>query len=470
MNAATTMRARFPFGIVCKRDPGPSRSRALAVDETLPLVRPDIRYARNDDVAIAYHVVGDGERDLVIVPDFMSNLVYFWESPYWRDFYDRLARSFRLILFDKRGTGLSDRGPHFPALETRMEDMRAVLDAAGSERAVVFGSHEGGGMAALYAATYPERTDALVVFQFPAYGQGLEDPGAKRDLDRLGAMWGTQQYSDELLAIICPTLLRSEADRLWFANCLRVGASPEAAYELNKAFLESDLRDVLPAMRVPTLVLVRGPLDAEGAREAAALIPNARLVDIAGSDYWGTFLSPEIVDEIVGFVATLGAEPEPESVLATIVFTDLVGSTAKAAQLGDRAWRDLLERHHASIRAELARYRGTELDTAGDGFFARFDGPARAIRCASAIRDAVGELGLEIRAGVHTGECEVLDGKVAGIAVSIGARVAAEARPGEVLVSQTVKDLVAGSGLAFEERGTAELKGVQGQWRLYAVA
>jgi class 3 adenylate cyclase len=433
-------------------------------------VEPDIRYARNGDVAIAYQVVGSGEHDLVLVPDFMSNLVYLWESPYWRELYDQLARSFRLILFDKRGTGLSDRGSHFPALETRMEDMRAVLDAAGSDHAVVFGSYEGGQMAALYAATYPDRTDALVLFQFPPQGEDAESVLAQEELNRLRQSWGTQQFSDEMLATICPTLLRSEADRLWFANCLRVGASPEVAYELNKAFAESDLRDVLPAIRVPTLVVVRGQLGADYLGATARLIPNARLVELAGSDWWGMFLSPEIVDEVEAFVATLGAEQESESVLATVLFTDLVGSTAKAAELGDRRWRELLHEHHARTRRELARYRGVELDTAGDGFFARFDGPARAIRCACAIRESVGELGLDLRAGLHTGECEVLDDKVTGIAVSIGARVAAEAGAGEVLVSRTVKDLVAGSGLEFDDRGVATLKGVPGEWRLYAVA
>jgi pimeloyl-ACP methyl ester carboxylesterase len=351
-------------------------------------VEPDVRYARNGDVAIAYQVVGTGERDLVFVPDFMSNLVYLWESHYWHEFYERLARTFRLILFDKRGTGLSDRGTHFPALETRMEDMRAVLDAAGSKHATVFGSHEGGGIAALYAATYPERTDALVLFQFPPYGQGKDNPvQLERDLDRLRNLWGTQRYSDELLAKICPTLLRTEVDRLWFANCLRVGASPEVAHALNKVFLEIDLREVLPTIRVPTLVVVRGEVEAEASRSTARLIPNARLVELAGSDYWGIFLSPEIIDEVEAFVATLGAGPETESVLATVLFTDLVGSTAKAAELGNRRWRELLQEHHARTRRELLRFRGLELDTAGDGFFARFDGPARAIRCACAIRE-----------------------------------------------------------------------------------
>jgi class 3 adenylate cyclase len=433
-------------------------------------VQPDIRYARNGEVAIAFQVVGSGERDLVFVPGFVSNLVYGWESPYWREFYERLARSFRLILFDKRGTGLSDRGgAGWAALETRMEDMRAVLEAVGSERAIVVGSHEGGQMAALYAATYPEATEALVLFQFFTHGEGSDSPywqQASRSLRN----WMTQELADQWLSEICPTLLRSEADRVWFANWLRVGASPEIGYALNMTYADSDVREVLPTIRVPTLAIVRGRLAKEqGAARAVEFFPNARLVEVAGSDYWGIFLSPEIVDEIEAFAATLGAEVEPESVLATVLFTDLVGSTAKAVELGDRAWRELLGEHHARIRRELARYRGIELDTAGDGFFARFDGPARAIRSACAIRDAVGELGLELRVGLHTGECELLDDKVAGIAVSIGARVAAEAAPGEVLVSQTVKDLVAGSGLSFVDRGAADLKGVPGEWRLYAV-
>jgi class 3 adenylate cyclase len=433
-------------------------------------VEPDIRYARNGDVAIAYQVVGSGEHDLVFVPDFVSNLVYAWESPYWREFYERLTRSFRLILFDKRGTGLSDRGgAGWAALETRMEDMRAVLEAVGSERAVVLGSHEGGQMAVLYAATYPEAAEALVLFQFFSHGAGSDSPYWQQASQSL-RNWMTQELADQWLSEICPTLLRSVADRVWFANWLRVGASPEIGYALNMTYADSDVREVLPTIRVPTLVLVRGQLAREqGGASAVELLPNARLMEVAGSDYWGIFLSPEIVDEVEAFVATLGAEVEPESVLATVLFTDLVGSTAKAVELGDRAWRELIGEHHARIRRELARYRGIELDTAGDGFFARFDGPARAIRCACAIRDAVGELGLELRAGLHTGECELLDGKVAGIAVSIGARVADEAAPGEVLVSQTVKDLVAGSGLKFDDRGTAELKGVPGEWRLYAV-
>ena len=431
-------------------------------------MEPEIRYARNDGVAIAYQIVGDSDRDLVFVPDFVSNLVYGWESPYWREFYERLARSFRLILFDKRGTGLSDRGgAGFAALETRMEDLRVVLEAAESVRALVLGSEDGAQMAALFAATHPDATAGLVLFQPHIRTDDVTDADREALRARM-SRWGTQRLADEMLAANCPTLLRSESDRIWFANWLRVGASPEIGLALNLAYAESDVRDVLTAIRVPTLVLYRVDDAEENAAEAAALISGARLERLDGSDGWGIFLSPEIVDRIEAFAATVDVEPEPESVLATVLFTDLVGSTAKAAELGDRGWRDLLAEHHALIRRELARHRGVELDTAGDGFFARFDGPARAIRCAGAIRDALAELGLEVRAGLLAGECELLEGKVAGIAVVIGARVAAEARPGEVLVSQTVKDLVAGSGLVFEERGATELKGVPGEWRLHA--
>lgn len=431
-----------------------------------------IRYARGGGVAIAYQVVGGGEVDLVYVPDFVSNLVYGWESPhYWRPFYNRLARSFRLILFDKRGTGLSDHGPHFAALETRMEDLRAVLDAAGSSSAVVFGAHEGCSMAALYAATYPERTRALVLFHPVAKGSGVADRQIQEELSELRDRWGTQEYCDWILLDGCPTLYEDEAYRHWFANWLRVSASPAVAYAMNRAFAETDLADVLPAVRVPTLVLYRrAPFDAErDALDVAARIPTARAMRVSGDDYLEPFLSLDIADEIERFVG--GEEPAavPESVLTTVLFTDLVGSTERVTALGDRGWRELLAEHHAVVRRELVRFRGEERDTAGDGFFATFDGPARAIRAAEAIIDGVGRLGLGIRCGIHVGECEMHDDKPAGISVNIGARVAAAADPGEILVTGTVRDLVAGSDLVFEDRGERELKGVPGTWKLFAV-
>jgi class 3 adenylate cyclase len=362
-----------------------------------------------------------------------------------------------------------------------MDDMRAVLDAVGSTSTVLLGSHDGCSMAALFAATYPERTRALALFHPVAHDPVLEsalETGAA--LDELAALrdgWGTQEFADELLAEGAPSLYADPKAREWFANWLRLGASPAVAYALNRAWFEIDLRHVLPSVRVPTLVLYRqdAPLDLtrraeDHARDVAKQIRGARLMRVSGRDRFAIFLSLDIPEEVERFVAGEAIPEVPESVLATLLFTDIVGSTERAATLGDRAWRELLERHHALVRRELSRYRGEEKDTAGDGFFATFDGPARAIRCADAIVDGVRALGLEVRAGVHTGECELHEGKVAGLAVVIGARVAAAAEGGEVLVSQTVKDLVAGAGLEFEERGERELKGVPGSWRVYSVA
>ena len=427
----------------------------------------DIRYVKNGGVAIAYQVIGSGSTDLVFVPDYTSNLVHGWEHPHWRGFYERLARSFRLIVFDKRGTGLSDHGGQFPSLETRMDDLRAVLEAAGSSSAVLLGGYDGCSMAALYAATFPERTRALVLFQPRAHAEANDETRAW--LGELRERWGTIDFHEEQLAAICPSLAATEEGREWFVNDRRVGASPAVAYELNLAWVQTDLREVLAAIRVPTLVLHRGARGQAEAQDVARRIAGSRISGLAGEDWWGIFLSPEIAEEVERFVA--GKEPPqvPESVLATLLFTDIVGSTERAAELGDRRWREVLDSHHALVRRELARFRGEERDTAGDGFFATFDGPARAIRCAQVIAERVGELGLQIRAGLHTGECELHDGKVAGIAVSIGARVAGEASAGEVIVTGTVKDLVAGSGLTFEPRGVHELKGVPGRWPIYVV-
>ncbi len=427
---------------------------------------PDIRYVRSGGVAIAYQVVGEGDADLVYVPDYMSNLVYAWEHPPWRSFYERLTRSFRLILFDKRGTGLSDHGGQFATLETRMEDLRAVLDAVESSSTVVLAAQEGCGMAALYAATYPERVRALALFHPLLQNAGIEGEHGQT-LSALRERWGTQEFSDELLREGCPTLYASEEGRDWFANWLRVGASPAVAYALNRAWFETDLREVLPAVRVPTLVLYRS-LEAESALEVAARIPSSRAMRVSGDDHWGIFLSPDVVDELERFVSGEEAPYVPESVLVTVMFTDIVGSTERAVELGDHAWRELLRQHHALVRRELGRFRGEERDTAGDGFFATFDGPARAIRCAHSIVEAINGLGLEARVGIHVGECELHEGKVAGIAISAGARVAAAAGAGEVVVSSTVRDLVAGSGLKFEDRGERHLKGLPGTWRLYA--
>ena len=419
-------------------------------------MQPDIRYARNDGVAIAYHVMGESDRDLVLVPDFVSNRVYAWQSPYWRDFYERLARSFRLILFDKRGTGLSDRGgAGWAALETRMEDMRTVLEAVGSERAVVVGAQEGGQMAALYGATYPGSTAALVSSSSQrAVRASTRQTGSGRGA--AGAMGNTEAGRRVAGRGFVRPCSRSEADRVWFANRLRVGASPEIGYELNEAYFASDLRHVLPSIRVPTLVLSRGPLTREEAAEGAALIPGARHeeIDRAGKT-WGIFLSPEIVDWIEAFVATLEVEHMPESVLAAILFTDLVGSTAKA---GNARRPRLARSARRARRAGPARARTLPRRRAGHGR-GRLLRPLRRPGTGDPLRagdraSSVAELGLRgARRAAYRRVRACSMARWPESRCSIGARVAAQAQPGEVLVSQTVKDLVAGSGLAFEERG-----------------
>lgn len=440
-----------------------------------------MRYARSSGAAIAYQVVGSGPVDLVFVPDYMSNLVYGWEWPRWREFYLRLARFSRLILFDKRGTGLSDYTGAFPTLETRMEDLRAVLDAAGSDRTALLAAQDGCAMAALFAATYPERTRALVLFQpsvagdpdHPEWGvdgtadqreQGLAEMATLRD------GWGTQEFCDEMLAEIAPSLAAEEEERTWFANWLRCGATPAAAYALNRMYIETDLRDVLPAVRVPTLLLSRGDGADAPTKLVAERIPHSRTVRLPGQDFWGLFLSAEVPDEVERFLA--GDSPPPDEadrVLATLMFTDLVDSTRRLAVGGDAEWRGLLTRHHAVIRQELHRHRGHEVDTAGDGFFATFEGPARAIRCAAAIRTRLADLGLDVRVGIHTGECELVDDKPMGVAVHTAARVMASGGAGDIVVTAAVKDLVAGSGIAFDDRGETALKGISEPARLYVV-
>jgi class 3 adenylate cyclase/pimeloyl-ACP methyl ester carboxylesterase len=435
-------------------------------------MEPETRYARTGGIAIAYQVVGDGDLDLVYVPDYMSNLGYVWGYRRWRDFYLRLSDSFRLILFDKRGTGLSDHGGQFAALETRMEDLHSVLDAAGSQKTVILGSHEGCGMAALFAATYPERTRALVLFH-PELRGTLHKPGALpeaslRELQDLRDRWGSQEFADELLRDGCRTLYASEEDRRQFARYLRIGATPAVAYALNRAFFETDMTDVLPAVRVPALILYRAPERTE-ALTVAASIPGARATQVSGEDYLEIHLSPEIADEIELFVSDDVPPAVPERVLATLVFTDIVGSTEQTAALGDAGWRALLAQHHSVVRRELNRFHGVEYDTAGDGFFASFDGPARAIRCAQAIHAALAPIGVHVRVGVHVGECELHDGKPAGLAVATAARICAVGGPGDVLVSSTVRDLVAGTGIELADRGSHALKGVPDERHVYAV-
>lgn len=437
---------------------------------------PETRYARSGDIHIAYQVVGDGPLDLLFVPGFVSHLEANWEDPAIAAMLGRLARFSRLILFDKRGTGLSDRGSQNFTLEQRMEDVRAVLDAAGSRRAALFGISEGGPMSALYAATYPERTAALVIYGSyarrswaPDHQFGFTDPEWERLFALIERDWGGPVG----LSIWSPSLERDEGFRRRWANYLRKAASPGAALAVMRMNREIDVRHVLPAVRVPTLILHRRGdrlTRVEQARVLADGIPGSRLVELPGDDHipWAGDVEA-ILDEVEEFLTGVRHGPEPDRVLATVLFTDIVGATEKAAELGDRRWRALLSEHHAAVRRELARFRGREVDTAGDGFLATFDGPARAVRCACAAMGALQPLGLDLRAGLHTGEVEVMGEKVGGIAVHIGARVAARAGPGEVLVSHTVKDLVAGSGLRFTDRGVQALKGVPGDWRLFAV-
>jgi class 3 adenylate cyclase len=441
-------------------------------------VQPTTRYTKSGDVNIAYQVVGEGPLDLVYVPGWISNVELMWEEPSHARLLGRLASFSRLILFDKRGTGLSDPVPidRLPTLEQRMDDVRAVMDAAGSERAALFGSSEGGLMSVLFAATYPKRTRALVALAIyakrlwsPDYPWAPRPEARAAEIDSIERNWGGEMDISDL----APSA--DEAFKRRAVAYLRRSASPGAAVALLRMNTQIDVREALPTISVPTLVLQRvgdRDVNVEEGRWIAGQIPGAKYVELPGDEHliWAGDVDA-VVDEVEEFLTGSRPVPELDRVLATVLFTDIVGSTELAAELGDSRWRDVLEQHHGVVRRELERFRGREVDTAGDGFLATFDGPARAIRCAREIAEAVGELGLRVRAGVHTGECELLGGdRVAGVAVHTGARVAAAARPGEVLASHTVKDLVAGSGIEFEDRGLHELKGVPGEWRLYAVS
>ncbi|MGQ0671110.1 MAG: adenylate/guanylate cyclase domain-containing protein [Actinomycetota bacterium] len=445
---------------------------------------PEARYAKSGDVSVAYSVVGDGPFDLVFVSGWvLSVLESAWEGPA-ADTLSRLASFSRLILFDKRGTGLSDRTTGIPDLETRMDDIRTVMNAVGSKRAAIMGVSEGGPMTLLFAATYPERTAAAVLYGTGASNVKAEDYpwGVSREeglekIRQVSAKVGTQEWLDEKLEQFAPSFAHDEGVKRWWRRWVLTSASPGAVLALARMNVEIDARHTLSAICVPTLVI--HPVGDEvvyigEGRYMAERIPGAEMVELPGEDHAWWFRPEEIGREVERFLRVIWDRGEwdvveSERILATVLFTDIVGSTAKLAEVGDRHWRELLQQHHALVRRQLVRFSGREIDTAGDGFFASFDGPARAIRCACAITEAVRELGLDVRAGLHTGECELVEGKVGGIAVHIGARVAAEAAPGEVLVSSTVKDLVAGSGIGFRERGVAELKGVPGEWRLYSV-
>jgi len=437
---------------------------------------PSTHYVKSDDVHIAYQVIGEGSFDLLFVPGFVSNIETIWQSPEQSAFFRRLASFSRLILFDKRGTGMSDRSSQIFTLEQRMHDVQAILDAVGSKRAALFGISEGGPMSLLYTATYPDRTSALVLYGSyakrswaPDYPFGWKDEQWQTVLDDIEYHWGSPQSLN--IAMRAPSIAGDPHTAERIASYYRASASPGAAGAILRMNREIDVRIVLPAIRVPTLILHRTAehvIDVGHARYMAQHIPGAKLIELAGEDHQPWLGDRDtVLNEVEKFLTGKHQVLEPERVLATVLFTDIQGSTERAAALGDHSWRELLEAFYAKVREVLKQYRGREINTLGDGFLAAFDGPARAIRCAGAIRDAVRSLNLEVRCGLHTGECEVVGNDLAGIAVHTGARVAGLAAPGEVLVSQTVRDLVAGSGLSFEDRGIHALKGVPNEWRLF---
>jgi len=441
-------------------------------------MRPETGYARSGDLSVAYQVVGKGPFDLVLVHGWVSNIDLQWDEPHLATFLRRLASFARLITFDKRGTGLSDRVSvnELPTLEDRMDDLRAVMDAVGSDQAALFGFSEGGSMCLLFAATHPERVRAVLTFG--SYAKRIWSPDypwaptpENREIQyaETQATWGKAIDMETIF----PSMVGDVAFRQWIGSYFRASASPAAAVALLRMNTQADIRSVLPTVRVPALIMNRiedGDVKSDEARFIASKIPGARLKLFPGADHvpW-VGNTEDILGEIEEFLTGARNASAGDRVLATILSTDIVGSTELVAKLGDRAWRELLERHHALVRGELKRYQGREIDTAGDGFFAAFDGPARAIRCAATVVHLAVGLGLQLRAGVHTGECEVLEDKLTGIAVHTAARVAAGAAPAEVLVSGTVRDLVAGSGIALVDRGERSFKGLPEPLRVFAV-
>jgi len=430
------------------------------------------RYAKNGDINVAYQVFGEGDVDLVFVPGFISHIENYWDEPRWAQMLRRLGSFCRVIMFDKQGTGLSDRASNLPCMDDRMDDVRAVMDAAKVEQAALFGISEGGSLATLFAASHPDRSQALILYgAFARFTSWFPTPEALEGLFQyIDSAWG----SGESLPMFAPTMKDDQALKQWWGKFERLGASPGAAKKIMRLNSQIDITDILPSVNVPTLVIHRKDdvtVNVEGGRLLAERIPNAKYVELPGVDHLPMVgENPNrILDEMAQFLTGEWGPVETECVLATCLFTDIANSTKRAADLGDQRWRDLLENHHSRVRGELGHFRGNEIDTAGDGFFATFDGPARGIRCACAIQDSVSSLNINLRAGLHTGECELMGDKVSGLAVHIGARVMEKSDPGEVFVSSTVKDLVAGSGLRFNDRGKHALKGIPGEWRLFLV-
>jgi class 3 adenylate cyclase len=439
----------------------------------------DVSYARSGDVAIAYQVVGEGTRDLVFARGIAGDLLSTWDQPLLIRHVEGLAALGRVLMLDKRGTGLSDRLREVQSIETTMDDVRAVMDATGSESAVLWTGSTSTGISILFAATYPERCSGLVLFdpmvkgtRSSDYPWGRTEEEWRETLAGVRRGWGERGYLDDLAREWAPEVAEDEGFRNWFVWHMRRSLSPSAALTSFRTAMELDVSDVLAAVRVPTLIISH-PMRPGPAHYVSQRIRGAEIAELPELRGVYTWVDDEAhratMEATERFVSRLRKPGGSERVLATILFTDIVGSTELAARIGDSGWRDLLQRHHAVVRRELARFQGRELDTAGDGFFAAFDGPARAVHAASAIQDGLKALEIQIRSGLHTGECEVSDGKIAGIAVSIGARISSLANPGEVLISSTVKDLVAGSGLRFEDRGDHQLKGIPEPWRLFAL-
>jgi pimeloyl-ACP methyl ester carboxylesterase len=437
----------------------------------------ETRYADSDGVSIAYQVHGEGPLDLVFVPGFVSHVELFWDDPLTAAFLRRLSSFARVVIWDKRGQGLSDRTGRPPTLEDSMDDLEAVLAAAGCERPAIFGISEGGPMSTLFAATHPERVASLVLYgtyarmlRAPDFPQGIPPEALERWGEIVKRDWGGAVGVN----LWAPSVVGDADFERWWSRLLRYGTSPAGAVALMDLYRELDVRAVLPAIDVPTLILQRREdrISAVGqGRYLAEAIPGAKYVELEGADHLPvTGDQDALLDEVEEFLVGSRRGSEPERALATVLFTDIVGSTARAAELGDRAWRRLLERHDAAVRRQLDLHRGCEVKTMGDGFLATFDGPARAIRCARALQEEVERLGLEVRAGIHTGEVELIGDDVGGMAVNIGARIGALAGSGEVLVSSTVRELVVGSGLEFADRGVQTLKGAPGEWRLFAVS
>ena len=438
--------------------------------------RSEIRYAKSGDVSIAYQVIGDGPRDLIFVPGIISHVEFFHELPGYTEFLEGLASFARVVVLDKRGNGLSDRVVGAASLEERMDDIRAVMDAVGSERATLFGVSEGGPISLMFAATYPARVEAIVLYEtFVCYGgvPGHTDVW-ESDAHREFTEFMVERYGtgESLLGFGTSRIEEPHVVALW-AQAERLSNSPGGLRAMYSALLETDVHATLPSVQAPCLVVHGTTMSMfeQQSRYLAEHLPAARLATLEGVDHFPWFAGVDrVVAEVAEFVTGARSEIVDERVLATLLFTDIVGSTEKAAAMGDRRWHEVIESYYRLVRRCVERFRGLEVSTEGDGFIARFDGPARAVSCARAVRDGVQGLGIEIRAGVHTGEIEVHDADIAGLAVHIGARVIALADGGEVLVSRTVRDLVVGSGIAFTDRGTHQLKGVPDEWQLFAVA